>query len=89
MPIGSVLQLLKWGVPLLKGISFFPYISNKDFPTQQTFLNYLSRGNMSTTVISKPYLKETRNLSDKNCVLEMMKNVATFLNDAGFPECHP
>lgn len=42
---------------------------------------------MSTTVTSKPYLKETRNLSDKNCVLEMMKNVATFLNDAGFPEC--
>lgn len=39
------------------------------------------------TTTSKPYLKETRNLSDKNCVLEMMKNVAIFLNDVGFPEC--
>lgn len=46
-----------------------------------------SRGNMSiVSVTSKQYLKETRNLSDKNCVLEMMKNVAVFLNDIGFPE---
>ncbi|XP_046656188.1 kinetochore protein NDC80 homolog isoform X1 [Daphnia pulicaria] len=45
-----------------------------------------SRGNMTLTGAAKPYLKETRNLSDKNCVLEMAKNVARFLNDSGFPE---
>ena len=38
------------------------------------------------TSSSKQYLKETRNLSDKSCVLEMMKSVAQFLNDFGFPE---
>lgn len=41
---------------------------------------------MSATGANKAYLKETRNLSDKNCVLEMMKNVATFLTDSGYPE---
>ncbi len=41
---------------------------------------------MTLTGAAKPYLKETRNLSDKNCVLEMAKNVAQFLNDSGFPE---
>ncbi|KAK4014411.1 hypothetical protein OUZ56_026934 [Daphnia magna] len=45
-----------------------------------------SRGNMSTTMTTKPYLKETRNLSDKNCLLEMGKSIAEFLNDNGFPE---
>ncbi|EFX84298.1 hypothetical protein DAPPUDRAFT_314991 [Daphnia pulex] len=45
-----------------------------------------SRGNMTLTGAAKPYLKETRNLSDKNCVLEMAKNVAQFLNGSGFPE---
>ena len=45
-----------------------------------------SRGNMTMTGTSKPYLKETRNLNDKNCVLEMSKNVAQFLNDAGYAE---
>ena len=38
------------------------------------------------SVTSKPFLKETRNLSDKNCVLEMMKNIVLFLNTVGFPE---
>ena len=38
------------------------------------------------SVASKQYLKETRNLSDKNCVLEMMKNVVGFLNEIGYPE---
>ena len=34
----------------------------------------------------KPFLKETRNLSDKTCVVEMMKNVADFLTHQGYPE---
>ena len=47
-----------------------------------------SRGNnMSILAASgKPYQKETRNLSDKNCVVEMMKNVADFLTHQGYPE---
>lgn len=40
---------------------------------------------MSQTA-GKGYLKETRNLSDKACLLEMMKNVAGFLGDMGFNE---
>jgi len=44
---------------------------------------------MSTLSASgkKQYLKETRNLSDKTCVVEMMKNVVDFLNNQGYPEC--
>ena len=43
------------------------------------------RGNIVGSV-AKPYLKETRNLSDKNCTKEMMQSVANFLSDSGYPE---
>jgi len=43
------------------------------------------RGNITGSVM-KPYLKETRNLNDKNCTREMMQNVICFLSDSGYPE---
>lgn len=35
---------------------------------------------------TRPYVKETRKLNDNDSVFQMMKNIAAFLNDFGFPE---
>lgn len=49
-------------------------------------LYFYSRASMSIMQNQAPKLKETRNLNDKNCVQEMIRNIVDFLNHQGFPE---
>ena len=56
------------------------------FHSNQVLAYLYSRASMSIMQSQAAKPKETRNLNDKNCVQEMIKNIVEFLNHQGFPE---